>query len=74
MQANGEDINPTPDVLKKKKPWDPNVMYAKYNYENGPRSAFQHKFRTWWKTHFGQEASSVEHVHIKFTVKTNRTL
>ncbi|CAF3768809.1 unnamed protein product [Rotaria socialis] len=74
MQANGEDINPIPDVLKKKKPWDPNVMYAKYNYESGPRSAFQHKFRTWWKTHFGHEASSVEHVHIKFAVKTNRTL
>ncbi|CAF3440583.1 unnamed protein product [Rotaria socialis] len=46
IQANDEDTNPMPDVLKKKKPWDPNFMYAKYNYESGPRSVFQHKFLT----------------------------
>ncbi|CAF1438276.1 unnamed protein product [Rotaria sordida] len=74
LQHATEDIDVLPEVLQRKTPWDSNVMYAKYNFESGPRLAFQRDFRTWWKKHFAYKGSNVEHVQLKFAVKTNRTL
>ncbi|CAF4282894.1 unnamed protein product, partial [Rotaria sordida] len=73
QQATG-NIDVLPEVLQRKTPWDSNVMYAKYNFESGPRLTFQRDFRTWWKKHFAYKGSNVEHVQLKFAVKTNRTL
>ncbi|CAF2741041.1 unnamed protein product [Rotaria sp. Silwood2] len=73
-QETIENVNALPDVLRKKNTWDPNILYVKYYYESGPRLSIQHDFRQWWKQHFAYEGSNVEHVQLKFAVKTNCTL
>jgi hypothetical protein len=74
QQANITEIGQLPVSLTTKKVWNPNIMYATYYFETGPRIAFKRKVLTWWKKYYGKPGSKVAHVQLKFATKTNRTL
>jgi hypothetical protein len=58
----------------RKDEWNPNILCAPYQFETGPRTAFGPIFRTWWKEYFCRQGSTVTHVKVKFSGKSNRTL
>ena len=74
LQGMTTDIDQIPERLRKCKPWNQNIMYARYKYESGPRLDFPKAFRMWWHDHFVQNHSSAAHVAVKFAVKSNPTL
>jgi hypothetical protein len=74
LQAVQTDIAQIPDSLTRKKAWNPNILYAPYHFESGPRSAFGPTFRSWWEEYFRRQGSTVAHVKLKFSAKSNRTL
>ena len=69
-----EDVAQMPETLMRKKPWNPNILYAPYQFESGPRTAFGPIFRAWWEEYFRRQGSKVAHVKVKFSAKSNRTL
>jgi hypothetical protein len=73
-QDMSTDIDQIPEKLRKCKPWNSNIMYAKYKYESGPRQEFRRAFRIWWHDHFVQTQSNAAHVAVKFSVQSNQTL
>jgi hypothetical protein len=46
LQGMSIDIDQIPDDLRKCKPWNPNIMHAKYKFESGPRLDSSRAFRT----------------------------
>ena len=74
LQAAPADIAQIPEPLMRKKAWNPSILYAPYQFESGPRTAFGPIFRTWWKEYLCRQGSSVAHVKVKFSAKSNRTL
>ena len=68
------DIPQIPDSLMRKKAWNPNILYAPYQFERGPRTAFGPIFRAWWEEYLRRQGSSVAHVELKFSAKSNRSL
>ena len=70
----GSDIPQIPESIMRKKAWDKNILYAPYQFESGPRTAFGPIFRAWWEEYFRRQGSSVAHVKLKFSAKSNRTL
>ena len=74
LQTTPTDIAQIPESLMRKKPWNPNILYAPYQFESGPRTAFGPIFRAWWEEYFCRQGSSVAHVKVKFSAKSNRTL
>ena len=66
LQGLLTDIDQISEKLRKCKPWNPNIMYAKYKYEPGPRLEFRKAFRMWWHEHFVQTKSNAAHVAVKF--------
>jgi hypothetical protein len=73
LQAVSTDIAQIPDSLMRRKAWNPNILYAPYQFESGPRTAFEPIFRTWWEEYFRRQRSPVPHVKLKFSAKSNRT-
>ena len=67
------DIPQIPESLMRRKAWNPNILYAPYQFKSGPRTAFGPIFRTWWKEYFCRQGSKVAHVKVKFSAKSNRT-
>ena len=74
LQSVFTDIAQIPDSLRRKKAWDPNILYAPYQFESGPRTAFAPIFRAWWEEYFRRQGSPVAHVKLKFSAKSNRAL
>ena len=74
IQGMPTDIEQIPEKLRKCKPWNPNIMYAKYKYKSGPRLKFRKTLRIWWHEHFIQTQSNAAHVAVKFSIKNNQTL
>jgi hypothetical protein len=74
LQATTTDIPQIPESLMKKKAWDNNILYAPYQFESGPRTAFGPIFRGWWEEYFRRQGSPVAHVKLKFSAKSNQTL
>ena len=68
------DIPQIPQSLMSKKAWNPNILYAPYQFESGHRTAFGPIFRAWWEEYFCRQGSTVAHVKLKFSAKSNRTL
>ncbi|CAF1369975.1 unnamed protein product [Didymodactylos carnosus] len=62
------------ESLMRKKAWNPNILYAPYQFESGPRTAFGPIFRAWWEEYFRRQGSKVAHMKVKFSAKSNRTL
>ena len=52
LQAVSTDIAQIPDSLMRKKAWNPNVLYAPYQFESGPRTAFGPSFGLGGKSTF----------------------
>ena len=67
------DVAQMPESLMRKKAWNPNILYAPYQFKSGPRTAFGPIFRTWWKEYLCRQGSKVAHVKVKFSAKSNRT-
>jgi hypothetical protein len=74
LQATPTNIAQIPDSLMRKKAWNPNILYAPYQFESGPRTAFGLIFRAWWEEYFRRQGSAVAHVTLKFSTKSNPTL
>ena len=74
LQNMPTEIDHIPDALRRRKPWNSNVMYARYTFESGPRLEFQKEFRKWWHNYFAQTQSNAAHVKVKFAITSNRTL
>jgi hypothetical protein len=74
LQAMPTENDQIPEILQKSKPWDPNIMYAPYKFESGPRIAFQKEFRTWWHAYFVSTESNVAHVKVRFSIQSNQVL
>ena len=74
LQGMPTDIDKIPEELRKCKAWNPNIMYARYEFEAGPRLDFRKAFRLWWHNHFVQTKSCAADVAVKFAVKSNQTL
>jgi hypothetical protein len=74
LQVVSTDIAQIPDSLMIKKAWNPNILYAPYQFESGPRTGFGPIFRTWWEEYFRRQGSPVAHVKLKFSAKSNRIL
>jgi hypothetical protein len=74
LQGMTTEIDQIPDALKRCKPWNPNIMYARYKFESGPRLEFPKVFRKWSHDYFAQTESNAAHVTVKFTINSNRTL
>ena len=68
------DVAQMPESLMRKKAWNPNILYAPYQFESGPRTAFGPIFRAWWEEYFRRQGSKVAHVKVKFAAKSNRTM
>ena len=47
LRVVSTDIARIPDSLMRKKVWNPNILYALYQFESGPRTAFMTTFRAW---------------------------
>ena len=69
-----DDVAQMPESLMRKKAWNPNILYAPYQFESGPRTAFGLIFRAWWEEYYCRQGSKVAHVKVKFSSKSNRTL
>ena len=74
LQEMTTEIDQIPDTLMRCKPWNPNILYARYKFESGPRLAFPKAFRQWWHDYFVQTESNAAHVKVKFAINSNRTL
>jgi hypothetical protein len=74
LQATTTDIPQIPESIMRKKAWNKNILYAPYQFESGPRTAFGPVFRAWWEEYFRRQGYKVAHVKLKFSAKSNRTL
>ena len=69
-----EDVAQMPESLMRKKAWNPKILYAPYQFESGPRTALAPILRAWWEEYFRRQGSTVAHMKVKFSAKSNRTL
>ena len=74
LQGMPIEIDQIPDGLRRRQPWNSNVMYARYIFESGPRLEFPREFRKWWHEYFVQTQSNAALVQVKFAIQSNRTL
>ena len=74
LRGVATDRDQIPEKLRKFKPWNPNILYAKYKFESAPRLDFPKTFRMWWHEHFVHTESNAAHVAVKLSIKNNQTL
>ena len=74
LQGMNTAIDQIPDELMRRKPWNPNILYARYQFESGPRQQFPKEFRKWWHEYFVKTQSNADHVKVNFAINSNQTL
>ena len=74
LQGMNTAIDQIPDALMRRKLSDPNILYARYQFESGPRQQFPKEFRKWWEDYFVETQSNAAHVKFNFAINSNQTL
>jgi hypothetical protein len=69
-----DDVAQIPESLMREKAWNKNILYAPYQFESGPRTAFGAIFRAWWEEYFRGQGPPEAHIKVNFSTKSNRTL
>ena len=62
LQGTTTKIDQVPYALMQCKPCNPNILYARYKFESGPRLEFLRVFREWWYDYFAQTESNAANV------------